>query len=224
MNEHLPPIMTHIADRLKTIQDTLATLNAEDVRLIAVSKTQPVSIIQQALDLGLRHFGENRIQESYEKWPNLKDRYPDVKLHLIGHLQSNKVKEAVQLFDVIHTLDSKRLIEKLAPEAAQQHKNLDCFIQINTGEEPQKSGILPTEADEFIEWAKDFSPYLKIIGLMVIPPAQEPPSLHFGLLRTIAQRHNLSCLSMGMSDDYPLAIQLGATHIRLGTVLFGARL
>jgi pyridoxal phosphate enzyme (YggS family) len=167
-------------------------------------------------------FGENRVQEAQAKWPALKEQFPDTALHLIGPLQTNKVKQAVALFDVIETLDRPRLARSLAKEFERSGRRLSCFIQVNTGAEPQKAGILPEEADAFIAACIDeFA--LPIAGLMCIPPAADEPSLHFALLREIAGRHALGGLSMGMSADYEIAIAFGATHIRVGTAIFGAR-
>ena len=196
--------------------------SADDVTLIAVSKTHDATRIEQALDAGQRQFGENRIQEAEGKWPALKTAEPACELHLIGHLQTNKVKEAVSLFDVIETLDRPKLAAALAKEMSKQNRRLECLIQINTGEEPQKSGVIPRETDDFIRFCRDECG-LDITGLMCIPPADEEPSLHFALLRTIAERNGLAKLSMGMSADFEIAIAFGATHVRVGTAVFGPR-
>lgn len=194
----------------------------EDVTLVAVSKTMPEADILPVLAAGHHVFGENRVQEAQNKWPNLRKSYKNVELHLIGPLQTNKVKEAITLFDVIETLDREKLAAALAEEAQKGGKLPQLYVQVNTGAEPQKAGILPQEADEFI--AKCRNDYgLTLAGLMCIPPADAPPSAHFALLRLIGERNGLKILSMGMSADYDAAIQLGATHVRLGSAIFGAR-
>ena len=193
-----------------------------DINLVAVSKRQPPENIKAALDFGHRLFGENKVQEAQAHWAHLKPQYPDLKLHLIGPLQTNKIKEAVALFDVIETVDREKLARKLGVELQKTGKNTPCFIQVNTGEEAQKSGILPKDLTAFLHYCTDDCG-LNIQGLMCIPPADDPAAPHFALLRQMAQNHSLSCLSMGMSADYEYAICLGATHIRVGTALFGAR-
>ena len=189
--------------------------------LIAVSKVQPNERVLNVLEQGHRIFGENKVQEAQGKWPAFREGFSNVKVHLIGPLQSNKVKQAVELFDAIHTLDRLKLAQKLSNEIQIQGKAPEMFIQINTGEEEQKSGIPPKDADQFI--ADCLSLDLPIKGLMVIPPVNEEPSLHFGLLRKIAHRNGLQGLSMGMSGDFESAIAMGATHIRLGSAIFGER-
>lgn len=196
-------------------------LGNKDAKLIAVSKGQPQYKIIQALDAGLRAFGENRVQEAAEKWPALRARYPDIALHLIGPLQTNKAKEAVALFDVIQTLDRPKLAAAIAEECAKQKRNIACFIQVNTGEEAQKSGILPKETASFVAYCRELG--LDIAGLMCIPPQHEPPAQHFGLIRQLALSNRLFNLSMGMSGDFETALRFGATHIRVGTALFGER-
>ena len=196
---------------------------AESTVLIAVSKGHTAARMEEALALGQRVFGENRVQEAQEKWPALKLKYPDIELHLIGPLQSNKAKEAVALFDVIETLDRPKLAEALAAEMGRQNRQLPCFIQVNTGEEAQKAGVLPGEADDFIRECRE-KWKLPVVGLMCIPPAETNPAPHFALLREIAKRHGLSQLSMGMSGDFEVAVRFGATHVRVGTALFGERL
>jgi PLP dependent protein len=192
------------------------------ITLVAVSKTFPAEAIEPVLDAGQRIFGENYVQEAKAKWPSLRERYDGVELHMIGPLQSNKAREAVELFDVIHTLDRPSLAEALAKEIARQGKRPRLLVQVNTGEELQKGGVIPTEIDAFLEACH--SRYgLQIEGLMCIPPAEDPPSPHFALLNTIARRHGLPMLSMGMSADFDAAIQLGATHVRVGSAIFGAR-
>lgn len=192
------------------------------VDLVAVSKVQPVERVEAALDAGHRRFGENRVQEAQGRWPPLKERYDGIVLHLVGPLQTNKAKQALDLFDVIETVDRDRLAEKLSEELAKAPKPVECYIQVNTGEEPQKAGVAPSEADAFIERCRA-THGLPIVGLMAIPPANEPPSPHFALLRTIAERNGLQRLSMGMSADFEEAISLGATSVRVGSAVFGAR-
>jgi pyridoxal phosphate enzyme (YggS family) len=190
-------------------------------QLIAVSKVQPNERVLNVLEQGHTIFGENKVQEAHGKWPMFHENFSTVKVHLIGPLQSNKVKQAVALFDAIHTVDRLKLAHKLSNEVQAQGKAPEMFIQINTGEEKQKSGIVPSEADQFI--SDCISLDLPIKGLMVIPPIHEEPSLHFGLLRKIAHRNGLTGLSMGMSSDFESAIAMGATHIRVGSAIFGER-
>ena len=190
-------------------------------QLIAVSKVQPNERILNVLEQGHTIFGENKVQEAYGKWPMFHENFSNVKIHLIGPLQSNKVKQAVALFDAIHTIDRLKLAQKLSNEIQVQGTAPEMFIQINTGEEVQKSGVIPSEADQFI--SDCISLDLPIKGLMVIPPINEEPTLHFGLLRKIAQRNGLAGLSMGMSSDFESAIAMGATHIRVGSAIFGER-
>ena len=189
--------------------------------LIAVSKVQPNERVLNVLDQGHKIFGENKVQEAHGKWPMFRENFSNVKVHLIGPLQSNKVKQAVAIFNAIHTLDRLKLAQKLSNEVQAQGKAPEMFIQVNTGEEEQKSGIIPSEADQFI--SDCISLDLPIVGLMVIPPIYEEPSLHFGLLRKIAHRNGLTGLSMGMSGDFESAIAMGATHIRVGSAIFGER-
>ena len=189
--------------------------------LIAVSKVQPNERVLNVLEQGHTIFGENKIQEAHGKWPMFRENFSNVKVHLIGPLQSNKVKQAVALFDAIHTVDRLKLAQKLSNEVQAQVKAPEMFVQINTGKEKQKSGVVPSEADQFI--SDCFSLDLPIKGLMVIPPIHEEPSLHFGLLRKIANRNGLTELSMGMSSDFESAIAMGATHIRVGSAIFGER-
>ncbi len=190
-------------------------------QLIAVSKVQPNARVHQVLAQGHRLFGENKVQEAQGKWPDFCAEFPKTKVHLIGPLQTNKVKAAVTLFDAIHTVDRPKLARKLADEIQKQGKSLDLFIQVNTGEEPQKAGVLPAQADDFIQECLAMD--LPVGGLMVIPPASEEPSLHFALLAKIAARNGLKNLSMGMSGDFERAVALGATHVRVGSAIFGAR-
>lgn len=194
----------------------------DSIALVAVSKTFEAAAIEPVLAVGQRVFGENYVQETKAKWPALRERYEGVELHLIGPLQSNKAREALGLFDVIQSLDRPSLAAALAKEVARLGRAPRLFVQVNTGEEPQKSGIWPAETDAFVarcrsEWE------LPIEGLMCVPPADEPPSPHFALLNNIAARNGLKLLSMGMSADYAAAIQLGATHVRVGSAIFGSR-
>ena len=222
----------HVAANLREIRARITAAcearvgSARDARssveLIAVSKTHPAEAVIAALEAGQRVFGENRVQEAAAKFPALRARYPDLKLHLIGPLQTNKVRLAVETCDAIQTLDRDKLAEALATELAKQGRRLDLFVQVNTGEEPQKAGVPPAEADAFIR--RCVQQYkLPVVGLMCIPPAEEHPAPHCALLREIARRNDLDQLSMGMSGDYELAIQFGATHVRVGTAIFGQR-
>ena len=218
-----------IPDRLAAIRQEMARIaqrsnrSAGDVELLCVSKTQNNSRILEALAAGQRLFGENRVQEAQDKWPALKQLYPDAKLHLIGPLQSNKARQAVDLFDVIETIDRPKIAEALAHEIQKAGKTVELYIEINIGSEPQKAGILPQSADHFIKQCReDYG--LNVRGLMCIPPQGQQAAPHFALLAQIAKRNGLSGLSMGMSADYPIAIQLGATIIRLGMAIFGERL
>lgn len=199
-----------------------AKRQASDITLIAVSKTFPAKDIAPLLFAGHKDFGENRVQEGKAKWPDLKAQYPDCRLHLIGPLQSNKAAEAVRLFDSIHTIDRPKLARVVAEEMRKQQRQVELFVQVNTGEEAQKSGVLPAEADGFIRACRE-DLGLGIDGLMCLPPIDEEPSLHFALLAKIATRNGLSKLSMGMSGDLEKAIAFGATHVRVGTAIFGAR-
>lgn len=193
-----------------------------DVTLICVSKTYEAPDIIPALEAGQRVFGENRVQEAHGKWPALKAQFDGIELHLIGPLQSNKVREAVELFDAIHTVDRQTLAAALAKEIERTGRKPQLFIQVNTGEEPQKAGVAPADADAFIARCRDeFG--LNIAGLMCIPPVQDAPSPHFALLSKIAARNGLKLLSMGMSGDFEQAIMLGATHVRVGSAIFGTR-
>lgn len=191
------------------------------VTLVAVSKTHDADTIRPTLEAGQRVYGENRVQEAENKWPALRADYPDLELHLLGPLQSNKAREAVALFDVIESVDRPKIAQALAEEMQRQGRCPSCLVQINTGLEPQKAGIPPQDADTFITACKDLG--LPITGLMCIPPADENPAPHFALLREIARRNGLEVLSMGMSGDYQTAIALGATHVRVGTAIFGSR-
>ncbi len=191
------------------------------VTLIAVSKVQPNARVHGVLAEGQRVFGENRVQEAAGKWPDFRAEFGAIQLHLIGPLQTNKLRAALDLFDAIHTLDRPKLARKLATEVQARGTCPQLFIQVNTGEEPQKAGVLPRDADEFIATCRAMD--LPISGLMVIPPQDEEPSLHFALLAKIAARNGLKNLSMGMSGDFEKAVAFGATHVRVGSALFGAR-
>ena len=199
----------------------MARREEDAVSLIAVSKTRSADEIRTLLEAGHRLFGENRVQEAASKWPELRAAYPDIELHLIGQLQSNKAEEAVALFDCIHSLDRMSLLTALSKAMAKAGKPVPCFIQVNIGEEEQKGGCAIAELPELLAAAK--AEAIKVIGLMCIPPADVEPAPYFALLAELAARHGLSQLSMGMSDDFPTAIMLGATHIRVGTALFGPR-
>ncbi|HID68405.1 MAG TPA: YggS family pyridoxal phosphate-dependent enzyme [Roseibacterium sp.] len=194
---------------------------AGSVRLIAVSKVQPEGRVEQVLQQGHRCFGENRVQEAAGKWPAFRERYDDIDLHLIGPLQTNKARQAMQLCNSIHSLDRAKLAKSIARLAQEMGRCPDLFVQVNTGEEPQKAGVLPDDAEAFIATCRDMD--LPVVGLMCIPPTQEEPSLHFALLAKIAERNGLAGLSMGMSADFESAIALRATHIRVGSAIFGAR-
>jgi hypothetical protein len=216
------------AERLDFIRAEIrkaALGNARDpanVTLVAVSKTFPAEAILPALEAGHRVFGENRVQEAKAKWPALRARFPDLELHLIGPLQSNKAREAVELFDAIHTVDRPKIAMALAEEIARQGKRPRLFVEVNTGGEEQKAGVLPETVDAFIHACRE-QHRLAIEGLMCIPPFDEPPATHFALLQKIARRNGLSGLSMGMSADFQRAIAFGATHVRVGSAIFGTR-
>lgn len=190
-------------------------------QLVAVSKTQSSEKLDAALATGQRCFGENKVQEAYSHWEEIRPHYSDLKLHLIGPLQSNKAKEAVALFDCIETLDREKLVDALAAEMKKQGRDVPCFIQVNTGAEEQKSGVLPSELPALLNYARNAG--IAVTGFMCIPPADEPAGLHFAFLKNLADRHGLQQLSMGMSSDFEKAIAAGATHVRIGTALFGER-
>lgn len=192
------------------------------VTLVAASKTVPLETIEQTIEAGQQVFGENRVKETKSKWPALRERFPEVELHLIGPLQSNKVREAVKLFDAIHSVDRVSLCQALARECKKQGRRPKIFIQVNTGTEPQKAGVDVAGVDDFIAACRQ-TYNLDVVGLMCIPPIDEPPGPHFTLLAKIAASNQLESLSMGMSTDFPLAIELGATHVRVGSAIFGRR-
>ncbi len=195
---------------------------SHEISLIGISKVHGPDRIMPVLEAGLREFGENRVQEAQQKWPALKARFPDTRLHLVGPLQTNKIDDALALFDVLHSVDREKLARKLADALQGSERKPRLFIQVNTGEEPQKAGIAPLETDDFIAFCRE-DLKLPIDGLMCLPPVDEEPSLHFALLAKIARRNGLSGLSMGMTGDFETAIALGATHVRIGTALFGPR-
>src|SRR5947208_3331183 len=213
---------------LAKVRDQIARACAEArrdpalVTLVAISKTFSADAIEPVIAAGQRVFGENRVQEAKAKWPAIKARHPDVALHLVGPLQSNKAKEAVALFDAIHSVDRPSLCAALAQEIEKQNRQPMLFVEINTGAEPQKAGVLPEAADEFLRACRE-TYGLKIAGLMCIPPLDEPPAPHFALTAKIAARNGLTLLSMGMSADFETAIRFGATHVRVGTAIFGER-
>ncbi len=217
-----------IAANLAAVRSRIAAAarsagRADDaVELVAVGKTFSGEVMELALAAGQRVFGENRVQEAQAKWPPLRAAYPDLRLHLIGPLQSNKVKDAVALFDVIETVDREKIARRVAAERTASGRDVRCLVQVNTGDEPQKAGVRPGDADDFIALCRD-EIGLPVDGLMCIPPFEEEPSLHFALLANIAERHRLPVLSMGMSADFEVAIALGATLVRLGTAIFGPR-
>jgi pyridoxal phosphate enzyme (YggS family) len=192
------------------------------VTLIAVSKTFEASAIRPVLAGGQRVFGENRVQEAKAKWPELKAEYRDAELHLIGPLQSNKAREAVQLFDAIHSVDRPKIAKAIAEEMVRQGRKLQLFVEVNTGEEPQKAGIAPAELPAFLRYCRD-DLKLEITGLMCIPPQDDAPAVHFAFLAKLANENGVAKLSMGMSADYETAVNLGATHVRVGSAIFGAR-
>jgi pyridoxal phosphate enzyme (YggS family) len=199
----------------------LANRDPGDISLIAVSKTHPAEAVRPLIAAGQRDFGENRVQEAQAKWPELKAETPDLRLHLIGSLQSNKAGEAVALFDAIHSVDRPSLVEAIAREMQKQGRRPDCFLQVNIGEEPQKGGCAPGDLSGLIDGARTAG--LAIAGLMCIPPADVEPAPYFALLAKLARGHGVTGLSMGMSSDYETAVAIGATHVRVGTALFGSR-
>jgi PLP dependent protein len=222
------PITPHLPNGLLTVEQDItracqqARRDRSSVTLIAVSKTFDAGAISPVIEAGQRAFGENRVQEAKTKWPGLISAYPDLALHLIGPLQSNKAREAVALFDAIHSVDRPSICEALAKEIFSQKRAPQLFVQLNTGEEPQKAGVAPAEADGFIASCRE-KYGLAISGLMCIPPVDDAPAPHFALTAKIAARNGLKNLSMGMSADFAIAIQFGATHVRVGSAIFGKR-
>ncbi len=221
-----PTVSAEVAGNLQAISKRVTAARPDNEgagpTLVAVSKRQPDDRIEAALAAGHRVFGENRVQEAQERWTSRRDIYPELRLHLIGPLQTNKSADAVALFDVIEVVDRPKLARSLSAEMARQGRHLPCYVQVNTGEEDQKSGIWPEEADDFIVFCRNECG-LDIAGLMCIPPVDEEPAMHFALLRTIAERNGLSGLSMGMSGDYEEAVRFGATSVRVGSAIFGSR-
>jgi pyridoxal phosphate enzyme (YggS family) len=215
--QNLESVLQHIAAASRTV-----ARNPADVTLIAVSKTHQAERITPLIAAGHRDFGENRVQEAAAKWPALKTAAPDLRLHLIGPLQSNKAADAIALFDVIHSVDRPRIAEALSSEMARQGRRPSCFVQVNTGREAQKAGVDPSEADGFIAACRE-QWNLPVVGLMCIPPADEQAAIHFAFLADLARRNGLTHLSMGMSADYETAVRFGATHVRVGSALFGER-
>ena len=221
---HMMDPVTALENVLQRIDRAAAEARRQtaDITLVAVSKTYEAAHVLPILGAGQRVFGENRVQEAKAKWPELKRQFPDIVLHLIGPLQSNKAGEAVALFDCIETIDRPKIAVAVAAEMAKQGRKLELFVQINTGEEPQKAGIAPKEAAAFVAYCRD-ELKLAIAGLMCIPPAEDMPAPHFALLAKMARELGLSKLSMGMSADFECAVSLGATHVRVGSAIFGAR-
>jgi PLP dependent protein len=222
------PISAHLPNGLASVEHDIARAcedarrDRQSVTLIAVSKTFDAHAIAPVIEAGQRVFGENRVQEAKAKWPGLISAYPGIALHLIGPLQSNKAKEAVALFDAIHSVDRPSICEALAKEIDSQKRRPELFVQLNTGEEPQKAGVAPGDADAFIAACRE-KYGLSVSGLMCIPPVSEAPAPHFALTAKIAARNGLTKLSMGMSADFAIAIQFGATHVRIGSAIFGTR-
>jgi len=221
-------LLTDRAEALAAVRRDIAEACREagrapsDVTLVAISKTFAADAIVPVIAAGQRVFGENRVQEAKAKWPPLKERHPDIELHLVGPLQSNKAKEAVALFDAIHSLDRTSLAQALAKEVARAGRQPLLLVEVNTGAEPQKAGVLPDAADAFVKECRE-SYGLRVDGMMCIPPQDEPPAPHFALTAKIAARNGLKLLSMGMSADFKLAIRFGATHVRVGSAIFGER-
>jgi pyridoxal phosphate enzyme (YggS family) len=220
--------MSTAPERLAEVRARIATAvrdarrDAAAVHLVAVSKTFGAEEILPVLEAGQRIFGENRVQEAHGKWPALRERFPDLELHLIGPLQSNKAREAVALFDAFHAIDRPKIAEAIASELARQNKSMKLFIQVNTGEEPQKAGVLPKEAEALVRLCRE-QLKLPVCGLMCIPPVDDEPALHFAFLAKLAREFGLPELSMGMSADFETAIALGATYVRVGSQIFGHR-
>ena len=221
-------VSSDVAERIRAVRARIADAaravgrDPAAVTLVAVGKAQPEERIQAALAAGQRVFGENYVQEAKGRWAATRAAWPGLQLHMVGPVQTNKVKDVVALFDVVETLDRPKLAQALAREMARQERRPACFVQVNTGEEVQKAGVWPAQADAFIATCRD-DLGLPVVGLMAIPPEDEEPSLHFALLAKIAARNGLAQLSMGMSADFEIAVQFGATHVRVGSALFGAR-
>lgn len=228
MTSELATISANPAENLKAVLARIeaarkaAIAPANETRLIAVTKGHGPERILPVLEVGQLCFGENRVQEAKTKWPELRARFPDVELHLIGPLQTNKAREAVELFDAIHSLDREKLADALKTELTRRPKKLQLFVEVNTGEEAQKSGISPKDTPAFVRHCRDRLE-LPVVGLMCIPPLGEQPALHFALLKKLARESGLPSLSMGMSEDFETAIRFGATHVRIGTAIFGER-
>ncbi|MGW8206647.1 MAG: YggS family pyridoxal phosphate-dependent enzyme [Hyphomicrobiaceae bacterium] len=220
--------MGDAAERLAGVKTRMAAAleaqgrHPDTVTLIAVSKTFEADAIRPVIAAGQRHFGENRVQEAKAKWPALQAETPGIVLHLIGPLQSNKAKEAVELFDAIHSIDREKIARAVAAEMKKQDKRLELFVQVNTGDEPQKAGVMPREAVAFVKMCRE-ELGLEIAGLMCIPPVEEEPAVHFAFLRKLAGEAGVSGLSMGMSDDFETAVEFGATYVRVGSAIFGGR-
>ncbi len=215
--EALAEIRQRIANAARTVNRDPASVN-----LIAISKTFDAEHILPVIEAGQRVFGENRVQEAKSKWPALKAQFPDIELHLVGPLQSNKAKEAVQLFDAIHSVDRMKIAKAIAEEMDKQGRRLKLLVQVNTGEEPQKAGVLPREAADFVATCRN-DLKLDIAGLMCIPPVDEEPAVHFAFLAKLAKELGLPEISMGMSADFETAVEFGATYVRVGSAIFGAR-
>jgi pyridoxal phosphate enzyme (YggS family) len=221
-------VSSDVAERIRAVRARIADAaravgrDSAAVTLVAVGKAQPEERIQAALAAGQRVFGENYVQEAKARWAEARAAWPGLQLHMVGPVQTNKVKDVVALFDVVETLDRPKLAEALAREMARQARRPACFVQVNTGEEVQKAGVWPAQADAFIATCRD-DLGLPVVGLMAIPPEDEEPSLHFALLAKIAARNGLAQLSMGMSADFEIAVQFGATHVRIGSAIFGER-
>jgi pyridoxal phosphate enzyme (YggS family) len=224
MAEEIQDTQARLADVLSRIAAAAKAAGRDpaSVRLVAISKAFAADAIAPVLEAGHRIFGENRVQEARAKWPLLRERYPGIELHLVGALQSNKARDAVQLFDAIHSIDRPRIAEAVAEEVARQGKRLQLFVQVNTGEEPQKAGVAPGEAGRLVRTCRE-DLGLDIAGLMCIPPHDEEPGVHFAFLAKLAGELGLEALSMGMSADFEKAVAFGATHVRVGSDIFGAR-
>lgn len=217
-----------VGDRLARVRAEIdeaakaAGRSPDEVTLVAVSKAQPDERVLAALDAGQRVFGENYVQPALARWPTLKERHPDLRLHMIGAVQSRKAKDVVGLFDVIETLDREKLAKALAREMESQGRRPSCLVQVNTGEEEQKAGVRPDETDGFVAFCRD-ELSLPVKGLMCVPPVDDEPAMHFALLAKLAARNDLQILSMGMSADFEVGVQFGATHVRVGSAIFGSR-